>query len=169
MPRPGPVLLIVGQSPVSLDPGSRSRVYFPGMITETRALTTGALAQRAHVPLDTVRYCERRGRLPEPPWTAAGYRQYPEDTVRWVTFIKRAQAVGFTLEELAELLALRMTSGDGCQTVERQARVVRSAGSTGRSPSCPECAALSADWPLAVTANTCRTSARCSPPWTHNH
>lgn len=94
------------------------------MITETRVLTIGALARRAHVPLDTVRYYERRGLLPEPPRTAAGYRQYPEDTVRRVTFIKRAQAMGFTLEEIAELLALRMTSGNGCRAVERQARVV---------------------------------------------
>jgi len=122
--RPAPVLLIVGPSPVSLDPGLRSRVYFPGMIAETTALTTGAVAQRAGVPLDTVRYYERRGLLRKPPRTAAGYRLYPGDTVRRVTFIKRAQALGFTLEEIAELLALRISSEDGCRAVERQARAV---------------------------------------------
>ena len=86
------------------------------------ALTIGAVARRARVPLDTVRYYERRGLLPAPPRSASGYRQYPADAVRRVTFIKRAQALGFTLEEIAELLALRLTPNGGCDAVERQAQ-----------------------------------------------
>jgi MerR family copper efflux transcriptional regulator len=86
------------------------------------ALTISTVARRARVPLDTVRYYERRGLLPAPPRSAAGYRQYPADAVRRVTFIKRAQALGFTLEEIAELLALRITPDGGCQAVERRAR-----------------------------------------------
>jgi DNA-binding transcriptional MerR regulator len=74
------------------------------------------------VPLDTVRYYERRGLVAPPPRTPAGYRQYPADAVRRVRFIKRAQALGFTLEEIADLLALRVTPEGGCDAVERQAQ-----------------------------------------------
>ncbi|MFZ5625232.1 MAG: heavy metal-responsive transcriptional regulator [Gemmatimonadota bacterium] len=91
------------------------------MRPEPPALTIGAVARRARVPLDTVRYYERRGLLPPPPRTAAGYRQYPAATVRRVAFIKRAQALGFTLEEIAELLALRTTAAGRCDAVEREA------------------------------------------------
>jgi len=93
------------------------------MTVQGLALTIGAVAQRAQVPLDTVRYYERRGLLPAPPRSASGYRQYPADTVRRVVFIKRAQALGFTLEEIDSLLALRVTPGRGCATVERRARL----------------------------------------------
>ena len=85
-------------------------------------LTIGQVARGARVHLDTVRYYERRGLLPPPPRTAAGYRQYPPDTVRRVAFIKQAQGLGFTLEEIDGLLALRVTPGPGCATVERRAR-----------------------------------------------
>jgi DNA-binding transcriptional MerR regulator len=71
-------------------------------------LTIGQVARRARVPLDTVPYYERRGLLPPPPRTPAGYRQYGPDTVRRVEFIKRAQGLGFTLEEIEALLSLRV-------------------------------------------------------------
>jgi MerR family copper efflux transcriptional regulator len=92
------------------------------MRSEIQALTIGAVAQRARVALDTVRYYERRGLLPPPPRTPAGYRQYPVDTVRRVTFIKRAQALGFTLVEITDLLALRSTADGSCDAVEREAQ-----------------------------------------------
>lgn len=85
-------------------------------------LTIGQVAQRAKVRLDTVRYYERRGLLPPPPRTAAGYRQYSAETIRRVGFIKRAQALGFTLDEIEQLLALRVTPGPGCTAVERSAQ-----------------------------------------------
>ena len=84
-------------------------------------LTIGQVARGARVHLDTVRYYERRGLLPPPPRTAAGYRQFPPDTVRRVAFIKRAQALGFTLEEIDGLLALRVTPGRRCANVARRA------------------------------------------------
>jgi MerR family copper efflux transcriptional regulator len=87
-------------------------------------LTIGQLARRAGVHLETVRYYERRGLLPSPPRSRAGYRQYPPEAVRRVRFIKRAQGLGFTLEEIADLLALRVQHARGCAAVEREARGV---------------------------------------------
>ncbi|SRR6266540_1439228 len=87
-------------------------------------LTIGQLARRAGVHLETVRYYERRGLLPTPPRSRAGYRQYPPEAVRRVRFIKRAQGLGFTLEEIGDLLALRVQHGRGCAAVEREARGV---------------------------------------------
>ena len=72
------------------------------------ALKTGKLAERAEVNLQTIRYYEREGLLPEPPRLSSGYRVYPDSTVRRVRFIKRAQETGFALSEIRELLSLRM-------------------------------------------------------------
>jgi len=77
------------------------------MATET--LTTGEAADRAGVNIQTVRYYERRGLIPEPPRTSGGFRQYKPDHVARIRFIKRAQELGFTLEEAGELLDLRAT------------------------------------------------------------
>ena len=74
-------------------------------------MTTGEIAERADVNLHTVRYYEKRKLLPEPPRTAAGYRQYGPEHVAYIRFIKRAQSLGFTLEEIRELLALRAAPG----------------------------------------------------------
>ena len=84
-------------------------------------LTIGRLASRAGVNVETVRYYERRGLLPEPPRTPSGYRQYPTDAVRRIAFIKRAQALGFTLEEVSGLLELRVDPNANCDAVERRA------------------------------------------------
>ena len=54
--------------------------------------------------VETLRYYERRGLLPEPDRTPSGHRRYGEDTVRFLRAIKEAQAVGFTLAEIAEYL-----------------------------------------------------------------
>lgn len=77
------------------------------MATET--LTTSEVAEQADVNIQTVRYYERRGLIPEPPRTSAGYRQYDGEHVARIRFIKRAQELGFTLEEAHELLQLRAT------------------------------------------------------------
>lgn len=70
-------------------------------------LTIGSVAARAGVNIQTLRYYERRGILGRPRRSASGYRQYPIETVRLIRFIKRAQDLGFTLEEIEELIALR--------------------------------------------------------------
>lgn len=72
------------------------------------ALRISEVAEQGRVNLQTIRYYEREGLLPEPPRLASGYRTFPEQTVRRVRFIKRAQELGFTLAEIRELLTLRV-------------------------------------------------------------
>lgn len=74
-------------------------------------LTIGALAREGGVNVETIRYYQRRGLLPQPSKPLAGYRRYSLDTVKQVRFIKRAQALGFTLEEIAGLLRLERRKG----------------------------------------------------------
>jgi len=85
------------------------------------AMTIGEVASGARVNIQTVRYYERRGLLPEAPRSRAGYRQYDRDAVTRLRFIKRAQDLGFQLEEIAELLSLRVEHGDACSAVEARA------------------------------------------------
>jgi Hg(II)-responsive transcriptional regulator len=66
----------------------------------------GELAKRADVAIDTVRYYERQGLLPEAERTLSGYRQYDASDVERLRFIRRAKALGFTLSEIGELLEL---------------------------------------------------------------
>jgi Hg(II)-responsive transcriptional regulator len=71
----------------------------------------GEAAEQAGVNVQTLRYYERRGLLPKPPRRVSGYRDFPDDAVRVVRFIKRAQDLGFSLDEVEELLRLRRQSG----------------------------------------------------------
>jgi redox-sensitive transcriptional activator SoxR len=67
-------------------------------------MRVGEVAARAGVNIETLRYYERRGLLPAPDREPSGHRRYDEETVRFVRAIKEAQAVGFTLAEIAEYL-----------------------------------------------------------------
>src|SRR6476659_4547010 len=67
-------------------------------------MRVGDVAARAGVHVETLRYYERRGLLPEPDRAPSGHRRYDESTVRFLRAIKEAQAVGFTLAEIAEYL-----------------------------------------------------------------
>ena len=91
-------------------------------MSDRRTLTIGALAQAAGVGRETVRFYERRGLLEAPPRSPAGYRRYPTDTVGRIVFIRRAQQLGFTLGEIAELLELRVDEVSACKVVETRAR-----------------------------------------------
>jgi MerR family mercuric resistance operon transcriptional regulator len=71
--------------------------------------TIGSLAKAAGVGVETVRYYQRRGLLPEPPRPPGEIRRYGAADVQRLRFIRRAQAAGFTLEEIGELLALDRT------------------------------------------------------------
>lgn len=69
-------------------------------------LGIGAVAKRAGVGIDTVRYYERAGLIAPPTRLASGYRRFSEVDIARLRFIKRAQAFGFTLKEIRELLAI---------------------------------------------------------------
>jgi MerR family copper efflux transcriptional regulator len=69
-------------------------------------LGIGQLAKRGGVGIDTVRYYERNGLLAPHARLASGYRRYGELELARLRFIRRAQALGFTLKEIKELLAL---------------------------------------------------------------
>lgn len=85
-------------------------------------LKISEVAAKAGVNQQTLRYYERRGILAEPDRTPAGYRQYEPETVDRVRFIKRAQELGFTLDEIQELLELRIEHGAACGAIEARAR-----------------------------------------------
>jgi MerR family copper efflux transcriptional regulator len=86
-------------------------------------LTIGEVAEQAKVHIETLRYYERRGLVASPPRSIANYRLYPEDAVRRVRFIKRAQELGFTLKEIKDLLSLRAAPEAGCAEVRAHAEV----------------------------------------------
>ncbi|GAB3822936.1 MerR family transcriptional regulator [Kribbella italica] len=77
-------------------------------------MRTSELAGQAGVNTETLRYYERRGLLTQPPRTPGGYRDYPPSTVELLRFIKRAQELGFTLDEIEELLHLDNGGPDAC-------------------------------------------------------
>lgn len=85
-------------------------------------MTIGQLAAAAGVNVQTVRYYERRGFFPPTQRTRTGYRQYAGDALARLRFIRHAQTLGFSLDEITELLALRVRHGAGCGAVERKTR-----------------------------------------------
>jgi len=85
-------------------------------------LSIGEVATHAGVNVQTLRFYERRGLLEEPPRGVTGYREYPDDSVQRVRFIKRAQGLGFTLTEVQQLLHLRDDPAMPCKKVRQNAR-----------------------------------------------
>src|SRR6266849_3033872 len=80
-------------------------------------LKVGEVAARAGVGVQTLHYYERLGLLPSPNRSGANYRLYPPASLRQVQFIKKAQALGFTLEEIKEILGLRERGRAPCRCV----------------------------------------------------
>jgi redox-sensitive transcriptional activator SoxR len=80
-------------------------------------MRVGEIAERAGVNVETVRYYERRGLLPAPERAPSGHRRYDEETVRFLRAIKEAQAVGFTLAEIAEYLRAARRSAAPSETL----------------------------------------------------
>jgi len=77
----------------------------------------GEVAAQAGVNVETLRYYERRGLLLAPGRQDSGYRDYADDAVRTVRFIKRAQDLGFTLADIAVLLSLAAGGPGTCREV----------------------------------------------------
>jgi MerR family transcriptional regulator, copper efflux regulator len=87
------------------------------VIREDTDLLSGELARLAGVSTDTLRHYERVGVLPRPPRTGSGYRRYPASAVDRVRLIRRALAIGFSLDELRRILQSRDRGGVPCQGV----------------------------------------------------
>lgn len=86
-----------------------------------QSLTISRLAKATGVGIDTVRYYERNGLLPEPPRRASGYRAYREEDVQRLRFIRRAKQLGFSLEEIRGLLELSQQNEQGVPGVHATA------------------------------------------------
>jgi MerR family transcriptional regulator, mercuric resistance operon regulatory protein len=94
----------------------------------TVKLTIGKLAKQTDVTVETIRHYQRIGLLAAPKKPTSGYRDYPDDAVTSIRFIKRAQQAGFTLKEIATLLALdgahcadaRKLAEQKCQQIDVQ-------------------------------------------------
>ena len=139
----------------------------------TMPMRIGAVAAAANVNEQTLRYYERSGLLQRPMRSPNGYRDYPEETVALVRFIKRAQELGFSLEEARDLASLRDAPGrnrlrarklaaDKLTDIERKIADLSAVGHALRelvtsccetdAPACPILAALNG--PSLAPANT---------------
>jgi len=83
-------------------------------------LKIGQLAKAAEVSIDTIRYYERRGLIPEPERRESGYRAYAQEYIARIRFVRRAQELGFSLKEIEELLGLRVDSQSVCADVQKR-------------------------------------------------
>lgn len=77
-------------------------------------MRSGELAGRAGVNVETLRYYERRGLLASPPRTPGGHREYPRTAVELLRFVKHCQRLGFTLDDVDELLHLDAGGPESC-------------------------------------------------------
>src|SRR5437773_3592103 len=84
----------------------------PNSVRPAVEVPIGALAERAGVNVETIRFYQRRGLVEEPNKPLGGHRRYSASAVKRVVFIKRAQQLGFTLEEVKALL--RLEDGQSC-------------------------------------------------------
>ena len=97
--------------------------------SDSRGLRTGEVAQLAGVNIQTLRYYERRGLIAEPQRSPGGHRTYPPDIVALLGVIKAAQRLGFTLDEVAELI---YTGRHRHPTPDLQERAIRKLGEVDR-------------------------------------
>lgn len=86
-------------------------------------MTVGELARQAGVNVQTVRYYEREGLLPEAHrWPDSGYRDFDDEALQRLRFIRSAKELGFTLREIKELLEMRVLPGESCAEVRQLIR-----------------------------------------------
>src|SRR6266496_2596410 len=88
----------------------------------TGIMRIGEVADAAGVTVETLRFYERRGLLPAPARTGSGYRDYPDRAVAVVLFVRHAQQLGFTLDDIAGMLHLAAGGPDNCDTVRELAQ-----------------------------------------------
>lgn len=130
----------------------------------TAALRTGQVAAAAGVNIQTLRYYERRGLLPRPERTLGGHRLYPPETVTALRMIKAAQRLGFSLDDVSELIAAgRGPRGLHDRTVAKLAEIeariadleeIRSTLRAAADAGCDDLAACTADDSCPLTGAT---------------
>tara|TARA_R110002049_G_scaffold255344_5_gene430913 strand:- start:529 stop:912 length:384 start_codon:yes stop_codon:yes gene_type:complete len=81
--------------------------------------TISNVAKELRINVETVRFYERKGLIQQPPKPEVGYRHYPKNTIDRISFIKRSQGLGFTLDEIANLLTL---NDEPCHQVQELAQ-----------------------------------------------
>ena len=84
-------------------------------------LTIGQVARACEVGVETIRFYEREGLVPQPARPEVGFRRYPPETVKRILFIQRSKALGFSLREILDLLSLRVDSARSCNRVRKHA------------------------------------------------
>lgn len=89
---------------------------------DTTTFKIGEVATRTNVNKETVRYYEKRDLIPEPDRRRSGYRIFTQRHVDHIKFIKRAQELGFTLNEIKELLELRLYEHTTCSEIKSEAQ-----------------------------------------------
>ena len=82
----------------------------------------GSVANKAEVSIDTLRYYEREGLISSPRRLFSGYREYPDEVLDRIQFIKEAKGLGFTLREIKELLSMGVRSTRECGPVTHKAQ-----------------------------------------------
>jgi len=80
----------------------------------------GKVAKQAGITVEAIRFYEKKGLIESPKRNESGYRDYPEDAIQLVSFIKRAKELGFSLKEIKNLMPLRYTPGTTCSDVKNQ-------------------------------------------------
>ena len=85
------------------------------------ALKIGQVARRAGMGIDAIRYYERRGLIEAPARKASGYRQYTEEVIARLRFVKRAKELGFSLDEIKDLLSLKLDPALSSSKVKQHA------------------------------------------------
>ena len=85
-------------------------------------LQIGEVAKRVGISVDTIRFYERRGLIPEPNRSPGGYRRYPELIVKQLWFIQHAKKLGFSLKEIVELIASKNTPKANCKSIKATAQ-----------------------------------------------
>lgn len=124
-------------------------------------MNIGQLARQAGVPIDTVRYYERQQLLPTAARTAGGYRIFGEQDLRRLRFIRRAKTLGFSLDEIGELLSLSDHPPQDMGSVTPRGFDCRT--SNCGWPNCSACMAPSRNWSMPAPDMARSTSARSWP------
>ena len=105
-----------------LDSGLDSRVYNLNRGKNVKYLAIGQLAKQAGVNIDTIRYYEKIGLLSPAKRKESGYRQYLDDAVLRIRFIRHAKDLGFSLDEISELLSLKIDGTAKCGDIKKRAQ-----------------------------------------------